>query len=211
MQTVYRFNIGETGVTYTSQIVGSVLGMFVSLYCDKLYHRDFEKRGPEARMWTGCAGGILFPLGCWWWTWTAYASVHWIVPLIGVAILYAGLLLVYLTGRFWSLFRSRYIAECSLISLQLRIRRIHALRSICSIGHERLQKYIRRSFPSFRCSSIRFSRHPRCWKSRSRHSDGSVRCAIFGAGLWKSFKKPVALCERIGSLGGSVRCKGIER
>lgn len=63
--TIYGFNTGEVGLVYITQIVGSFLGMFISLYGDKLYHRDVGKKGPEARMWMGCFGGVIFPIGCW--------------------------------------------------------------------------------------------------------------------------------------------------
>jgi len=53
--------------------------------------------GPEARMYTGMAGGILFPLGCWIFAWTSFPSIHWIVPTIGAGILFAGMFLLYLT------------------------------------------------------------------------------------------------------------------
>merc|ERR1712093_341683 len=62
---VYRFSLGNVGLVYISQIVGSFLGMGISIYTDKLYHRYVGEMGPEARMFTGMAGGLFFPLGCW--------------------------------------------------------------------------------------------------------------------------------------------------
>lgn len=49
-------------------------------------------------MYTGMAGGILFPVGCWLFAWLSWPSIHWVIPLIGIVLLYAGLLLVYLTA-----------------------------------------------------------------------------------------------------------------
>lgn len=102
---VYAFSIGQVGLVYITQIVGSVAGTVICLWGDKMYHRHFDTHGPEARMWTGMSGGILFPLGCWIFTWTSWKFVHWIVPCIGVTILYAGLLLIYLTAF-------NYISDC---------------------------------------------------------------------------------------------------
>lgn len=62
---VYHFRLGNIGLVYNSQIVGSFLGLAISIYTDKLYHREVAQRGAEARMWTGMAGGIMFPVGCW--------------------------------------------------------------------------------------------------------------------------------------------------
>lgn len=95
---VYGFNLGEIGITYVSQIIGSGLAMPISLYCDKLYRRRVAVEGPEARMYAGMIGGILVSIGAWEFAWTSYTSIHWIVPLIGITILYSGLLQIYLTA-----------------------------------------------------------------------------------------------------------------
>lgn len=94
---IYHFTIGQTGLTYTSLLVGTFAATGIGYYTNKLYLRDVEEMGPEARMWTGMAGGVLFPLGCWIWAWTTFASVHWVVPTIGLGILFAGMFLLYLT------------------------------------------------------------------------------------------------------------------
>ena len=96
---VYGFNLGQVGISYSAQVVASILGTALTFYTEKLYRDDVKRSGPEARLWSGMAGAILFPLGCWLFTWSSWASVHWIVPLIGIVILYMGLLLIYTTGK----------------------------------------------------------------------------------------------------------------
>lgn len=44
------------------------------------------------------AGGILMPVGCWIFAWASLPHVHWIAPTIGVAILYTGIFLIYVTS-----------------------------------------------------------------------------------------------------------------
>ena len=94
---VYGFTIGETGLTYTSLIIGTFAATVLGYWTNKLYLKNAEAMGPEARMYTGMVGGVLFPVGCWMWAWSTFPSVHWIVPTIGLGILYAGMFLLYLT------------------------------------------------------------------------------------------------------------------
>jgi len=95
---VYEFNLGQVGLCYIAQIIGSFAAVPISLYCDKVYHQRVGRMGPEARMYAGIVGGIFFAVGCWEFAWTSWASVHWLVPLIGIVLLYCGLLLIYLTA-----------------------------------------------------------------------------------------------------------------
>ncbi|CAD6573954.1 MAG: hypothetical protein CYPHOPRED_005241 [Cyphobasidiales sp. Tagirdzhanova-0007] len=102
---VYGFNLGEIGLVFTTQIVAAFLGLSIDCFTQRLYRRDVSSKGPEARMWNGMIGGILFPVGCWLYAWTAVPSIHWIVPTLGILITYTGILLVYLTVF-------NYLADC---------------------------------------------------------------------------------------------------
>lgn len=94
---VYGFTIGETGLIYTTLIVGTVAATGIGYYTNKLYLKHVEEMGPEARMYTGMLGGVMLPVGCWIWAWTSFSSIHWIVPTIGLGVLFAGMFLLYLT------------------------------------------------------------------------------------------------------------------
>lgn len=95
---VYSFNLGEVGLVYVAQIVGSFLAMPISLYCDKLYRRHYQRTGPEGRMYAGMIGGVLVSIAAWQFAWTSWPNVHWIVPCLGITLLYSGLLQIYLTA-----------------------------------------------------------------------------------------------------------------
>ena len=36
-------------------------------------------------------GGILFPVGMWWFSWTQFGNVHWIVPEIALVFIILGI------------------------------------------------------------------------------------------------------------------------
>ena len=96
---VYSFSLGQTGLVFITQIVGATIGVVISFWGDRAYHRHCQRLGPEARMYAGMVGGLLLPIGCWIFTWTSYSNIHWIVPCIGITITYAGLMLIYLTSE----------------------------------------------------------------------------------------------------------------
>lgn len=75
---VFHFSLGESGVVYVTQFIGSCIGMGKSCslvvgrfafafayvlrpiaaydqYCGRFYRRNVAKRGPEARLYTACA------------------------------------------------------------------------------------------------------------------------------------------------------------
>lgn len=94
---VYHFSIGQTGLVYTTLIIGTFAATAIGFYTNKLYLKHVDEMGPEARMYTGMLGGVMLPLGCWIWAWTTFPSIHWMVPTIGLGILFAGMFLLYLT------------------------------------------------------------------------------------------------------------------
>ena len=60
------------------------------------WRRDFgnddplKKPDPELRLPPTMLGSILVTVGLFWFGWTSYSSVHWIVPIIGSVFFAAG-------------------------------------------------------------------------------------------------------------------------
>ncbi|KAL7410593.1 major facilitator superfamily domain-containing protein [Mrakia frigida] len=104
-RTLYGFNTGQVGLAYLSIAVGGFLGFFGTFYQDRLFSRNFARLGPEARLYSACAGGILFPIGCYIFAWTSYPTIHWIAPSIGVTILVTGIFFICLCVF-------NYLADC---------------------------------------------------------------------------------------------------
>ncbi|KAL9047969.1 MAG: hypothetical protein Q9206_006333 [Seirophora lacunosa] len=96
----HGFNLWQVGLTFAGLLVGIVFAVAT----DPIWHRNYvrlirnreldggEKGGaePEYRLPPAMAGGILVPLGLFWFGWTTFSSVHWIVPLIGSSKFGAG-------------------------------------------------------------------------------------------------------------------------
>ncbi|KAM0755764.1 MFS general substrate transporter [Meredithblackwellia eburnea MCA 4105] len=96
-ENTYGFNIEQSGFVFSVQVVGSTFGLIIDHYCDKLYHKNVARVGPEGRLYSAMWGGCLVPVGAFFYTFTSYRSIHWIAPVIGSGILYCGTYLVYLS------------------------------------------------------------------------------------------------------------------
>lgn len=92
----HGFELWQVGLTF----LGLLLGMLIGISTDRLWRNNYvrlvqnrEKNGgepggadPEFRLPPAIAGAVLVPIGLFWFGWTTYASIHWIVPIIGSAI-----------------------------------------------------------------------------------------------------------------------------
>jgi MFS family permease len=102
---VYHFNLWQTGMTF----LGLLIGMLSAILSDPIWHhnyirlvRDKEKQTgepgvsePEFRLPPAVYGAPLTVIGLFWFAWTCFPSVHWIVPIIGSAFFGCGTILVF--------------------------------------------------------------------------------------------------------------------
>lgn len=98
----YGFGSGPSGLATLGMGIGSFFGVFFcGAVSDKLSASLAEKHGgevkPEYRLPTILIGGILIPIGLFWYGWTAEKKLHWILPIIGTAFLGAGMIITYVS------------------------------------------------------------------------------------------------------------------
>ncbi|CBF80125.1 uncharacterized protein ANIA_07796 [Aspergillus nidulans FGSC A4] len=97
----HGFNIGQQGLCFLGMAVGPLVAFALSPLQERYYlRRVAENKGravPEARMWMARGGSLLIPLSLFWFGWTSYSSVHWIVPIIASSFFGAGLYIVILS------------------------------------------------------------------------------------------------------------------
>ncbi|UKZ78279.1 hypothetical protein TrVFT333_006015 [Trichoderma virens FT-333] len=90
----YGFNLGQTGLAFLACEVGSILALILYFaYLHFYMIPDNIKNGfreQEHRLLPAIFGSVVLPVGLFIFAWTARASIHWIVPLIGVAIFVLG-------------------------------------------------------------------------------------------------------------------------
>ena len=104
--TNHHFQQYQIGLSFCGLGVGIILAAATNPWWVKNYLRlvkaQREREGkqdirpdPEYRLPTAMLGGVLCVIGLFWFGWTTYSSVHWIVPIIGSSVFGAGMFLCF--------------------------------------------------------------------------------------------------------------------
>ncbi|KAK9237823.1 major facilitator superfamily domain-containing protein [Lipomyces kononenkoae] len=94
-------SVGE--LPYFGMIIGELIGCGIVLMFEPITMRAIKannnKPVPEMRLLPTIIGGVLFPIGMFWLTWTGayHQHVHWIVPTISGLFIGSGIVLIFLT------------------------------------------------------------------------------------------------------------------
>ena len=97
-RTNHDMDLWQIGLTFLGIMVGMLIAgashpVFGRLR-ERLIEKNHENTGggsePEYRLPPVILGGILIPIGLFWFGWTTYSSVHWIVPIVGSAVFGCG-------------------------------------------------------------------------------------------------------------------------
>lgn len=62
-----------------------------------LAKRNGSNPKPEYRLPVMVLGGLLVPIGLFWYGWSAEAQVHWMVPIVGTGFVGAGVVLIFVS------------------------------------------------------------------------------------------------------------------
>ncbi len=77
--------------------VGSMLSTVLSIYQEKIAkHYGKLSSTPEGRLYFACIESALLPIGLFWFGWTSFPSIHWIVPTMAIACATIGIFSIYL-------------------------------------------------------------------------------------------------------------------
>lgn len=96
-KTNHGFNVEQTGAVFTSMCVAVVIATIISIYQERVVRRFIQlPETPEKRLYFACVQAVLMPIGLFWFGWTSYSSVPWIVPAMAVGCATMGILSIYL-------------------------------------------------------------------------------------------------------------------
>ncbi|KAF2124243.1 MFS general substrate transporter [Dothidotthia symphoricarpi CBS 119687] len=101
----HSFNLWQIGLTF----IGLMIGNMIACFCNPFWHKHWmgsirkmkEKNGddykpePELRLPPAMAGSVLVTVSLFWFAWTTYASVHWIVPILATILFSTGVFFVF--------------------------------------------------------------------------------------------------------------------
>jgi multidrug resistance protein len=89
----YGMNLWQVGLTFLSIINGMCVAAVTGPLWSNVRQRLVKGLGgsePEFRLPPAMLGGLLIPIGLFWFAWTASPDIHWLVPLTGCAVFGCG-------------------------------------------------------------------------------------------------------------------------
>ncbi|KAJ9639541.1 hypothetical protein H2199_006576 [Coniosporium tulheliwenetii] len=99
----YGFDTFQTGLIQLAISAGAVIATIINPLQDRYYlrsrSRNKESPGvpiPEARLYFAVPGSLLFTAGIFWYGWSSYPHVHWIVPTIAIGTVGIGIYEIYM-------------------------------------------------------------------------------------------------------------------
>lgn len=97
-QTRHNFSVSQVGAVFAAISIGSILGSILSIYQEKVAKRYWSKltSTPEGRLYFACIESALLPIGLFWFGWTSFSNIHWIVPVLGLGCAQIGIFSIYL-------------------------------------------------------------------------------------------------------------------
>lgn len=100
---LYGFSTFQTSLIQLALSLGAIVGTIVNPIQDRLYirsaKRNMERPGkpiPEARLYFAVPGSLIFTVGMFWYGWSSYPHIHWIVPALGIGCVGYGIYGIYL-------------------------------------------------------------------------------------------------------------------
>lgn len=99
-QGVYGQSPGIAGLNYIAPGLGFFIGLGIFTPLMQHFFRTLTEKNngvsePEFRLPILFIGGILIPIGLFWYGWSAEKHIHWIMPLIGASIFCCGMISVF--------------------------------------------------------------------------------------------------------------------
>lgn len=103
-ERVYGFNLWQVGLSFLGILVGMLIAVGTLPIWHHLYLYQVAKHQkqtgeanpmPEFRLPSSVIGSWFCVIGLFWFGWTIYPSIHWIVPVIGTAFFGLGVILSY--------------------------------------------------------------------------------------------------------------------
>ncbi|KAJ8069995.1 hypothetical protein OCU04_000399 [Sclerotinia nivalis] len=112
-ETSHGFNLQQSGAVFAALSIAAMISTFVSIYQDRwlarylnwsskdkknpgIIRRNIDLSSPEARLYFACFQSALLPIGLFWFGWTQFSSIPWIVPTLAIGCATMGIYSIYL-------------------------------------------------------------------------------------------------------------------
>lgn len=108
-ETSHGFSLEQADSVFAAMMIGATLSTVISIYQDRILarylstlpetsrlRRSIDLSSPEGRLYFACIESAFLPLGLFWFGWSQFSSIPWIVPALGVGCATMGIYSIYL-------------------------------------------------------------------------------------------------------------------
>ncbi len=105
----HNFNIQQSGAIFAAMSIGAILSTILSIYQETLLSMFLAKTNstsklvttlrtpsPEGRLYFACVESAFLPIGLFWFGWTQFGHIPWIVPSLAIGCSTMGIFSIYL-------------------------------------------------------------------------------------------------------------------
>lgn len=142
---------GISGLAFLGVMVGMLMAVAYSIWDNNRYLREEEKEGgfaaPESRLPPCLVGSIALPIGLFWFAWTNYPSIHWMVSIAASVPFGFGMVLVFLSVM-------NYLIDSYTIFAASVLAANSVLRSLCGAAFPLFATYMYRDLGIHWASTI---------------------------------------------------------
>ncbi|KFX91424.1 hypothetical protein V490_05908 [Pseudogymnoascus sp. VKM F-3557] len=105
----HGFDTQQIGAIFTVIAVGAIISTIIYIFHDEYLVRAFSnlltkratfaethRENPERYLYSSCIQSPLLPIGLFWFGWTQFESIHWIVPTLALGCATMGIYSIYL-------------------------------------------------------------------------------------------------------------------
>lgn len=94
----FGFSLEQSGAVFASMVVAAIISTVISIWGEKLAKRRYPNMNdkPEGRLYFPCIQSILLPIGIFWFGWTSFQGIPWIVPTLAIGCATMGIFSIYL-------------------------------------------------------------------------------------------------------------------
>jgi len=101
---VYGFSTQSAGLTFLGVGVGNIVGIVIlGPAIDAIFNRQVKKNNgvqkPEFRLPVMIYSSLFLPIGLFWYGWTARASIHYMVPIVGTSFIGFGMISIMVSWK----------------------------------------------------------------------------------------------------------------
>jgi MFS family permease len=94
----HNFTLEQSGFVFTAMCVGGILSTILCIWQESFMKRRFPAKmtSPEGRMLPTCIEAAFLPISLFWFGWTCYSGIHWIVPTAAITLATMGIFSIFL-------------------------------------------------------------------------------------------------------------------